>query len=147
MGKFAVTRAERAERNALVLKLFLDGANYRQIGEQVRLSTSQVHRVVQRELAAAAKRRDLLTDEALAVCQERIERLFHAHWQKALDGDYRSADLCRKLLGQMARVYGIGADVSPLPAPTPIAEPDPADDDGPQDELSKLRAGRVGGRR
>lgn len=133
--------AERADRNAKVLQLFLGGASYEDIAPEVGLSASQVSRVVQREFAAAAKRRGLLTDEAFAIWQERSEALFHAHWGRALDGDHRSAEICRKILAQQARLYGL-ADSIPLPAPS-AAHDDPVDDES-QDELARLRAQRGG---
>jgi hypothetical protein len=136
-----LSRAERERRDEKVLRLFLTGLTYREIGAAVGLrSVSGVHRVVQRELAAGARRRGVLTEDAFDVWQERTEALFQVHWERALDGDYRSAELCRKLLAQQARVYGLGADGgSSLPAPTQTVGPG---EDEPQDELSKLRAAR-----
>lgn len=140
--------AEREQRNATALQLFVAGASYRQIGASIGLrSVSQVHAIVQRELAAAAQRRSLLTDEALAVYQERQERLFQAHWAPALKGDHRSAEICRRLLDQSARLHGLYADAAPsLPAPTAPLNGEGGDQEAPQDELSQLRARRtVGG--
>lgn len=139
--------AERAERDQKILQLFLAGATYRQIGAAVGLrSTQSVHHVVQRELSSAARRRALLTDEALAVYQERVEALFRAHWGPALRGDHRSAEICRRLLGQQARLYGLDDLVDgSLPNPT-VGTSGIADDDDKDlpDELSRLRAKRAG---
>jgi hypothetical protein len=126
-----------------VLQLFLAGLTYREIGGATGFrSTSGVHRVVQRELAAGARRREVLSDEPFVLWQERTEALLHAHWDRATradDPDHRSAELCRKLLGQQARVYGLGLDVvDPLPAPTVTL----SDDDDCEDELTRLRARR-----
>ncbi|MGP4056631.1 hypothetical protein ACTWP6_17705 [Mycobacterium sp. 4D054] len=123
------------------MKLFLAGLSYREIGAAVGLrSVSGVHRIVKRELAAGASRRDLLTDETFAIWQERTESLLRAHWEQAIAGDHRSAELCRKLLAQQARIYNVGVDTNPLPVPTAAV---PADEvDGGPDELSKLRARR-----
>lgn len=138
--------AERAERDATVLRLFVAGASYRQIAAAVGLrSHSQVHDIVQRELATEAKRRTLLTDDAFSVHQERVERLFQAHWGPALKGDYRSAEICRRLLDQNARLHGLYAEAAPsLPAPTPTASGGGDEQDDPQDELAQLRAARSG---
>ncbi|MDR3656935.1 MAG: hypothetical protein P4L48_15120 [Mycobacterium sp.] len=104
---------ERARRDARVVRLFLAGLSYRDIGAVVGLrSPTSVGNIVARELAASAERRGLLTDEAFAVYQERSERLFRAHWGRALDGNHRSAELCRKLLGQHAQIYGLAKEVS-----------------------------------
>ena len=135
---------DRARRDARVVRLFLAGLTYRDIGAVVGLRSPQsVGNIVQRELAASAARRGLLTDEAFAVWQERSERLFRAHWGRALDGNYRSAELCRKLLGQQAQVYGLAQEVA-LGAGTPtgavVVEPVEPD----MDELARLRAARAG---
>ena len=139
--------AERAERDQKILQLFLAGATYRAIGAAVGLrSTHSVHHVVQRELSSAARRRAMLTDEALAVYQERVEALFRAHWGPALRGDHRSAEICRRLLGQQARLYGLDDLVDgSLPNPT-VGTSGIADDDDKDlpDELSRLRAKRAG---
>lgn len=95
-----------------------------------------------RELKASAARRGLLVDECFAVWQERTERLFHAHWDRALEGDHRSAEVCRKLLAQQARVYGLDAEVGGLSAPTPTQAVE--GEQAPMDELARLRAKRAG---
>lgn len=111
--------AERERRDAQVVGLFLGGASYRSIAGAVGLRSPQsVGNIVQRVLGCSSKRRELLTDEAFAVWQERSERLLRAHWGRALDGNHRSAELCRKLLGQQAQVYGLAQEVA-LAAGTP----------------------------
>jgi hypothetical protein len=136
-----LTKREREQRDEAVIRLFLAGESYRAIGAAVGMrSASGVHRIVQRELAAGARRRGVLTEDAFDVWQERSERLFQAHWERALEGDHRSAELCRKLLAQQVRVYGLGVDADPLPPSTLTVD---IDDDA-QDELSKLRAARTG---
>lgn len=141
--------AERAEREQNILRLWIAGASYPRIGQAVGLSTRQVERILKAALAAGASRRALLTEEALAVHQERHERLFEAHWGLALKGDHKSAELCRRMLDQNARLHGLYADASPsLPAPTaPLSSEDAGgrEDEEPADELSKLRALRSTG--
>lgn len=135
-----MTAAEREQRNQEVLRLFLAGVSYRQIGSVVGLrSVSGVHRIVQSGLRAGAQRRALLTDEAFALHVERSERLLQAHWGPALKGDHKSADICRKMLDQNARLYGLYAEATTsLPAPTAQI-----DDDGEgQDDVLRLRAAR-----
>jgi hypothetical protein len=111
-------------------------------------SPTSVGNIVQREFGApdSAARRGLLTDEAFAVWQERSERLLRAHWGRALDGNYRSAELCRKLLGQQAQVYGLTQQVAlAAGAPTGVAEVEPVEPD--IDELARLRTARATARR
>jgi hypothetical protein len=135
--------ADRERRDAQVVQLFVDGLSYREIGGAVGLRSPQsVGNIVQRELKASADRRGLLVDEYFAVWQERTEQLFHAHWDRALQGDHRSAELCLKLLGQQARVYRLEANVSSTPAPTPTQPVE--GEQAQQDELARLRAERAG---
>lgn len=145
--------AEREERNARALALFVGGATYRQIALTIGLrSTSAAHTIVQNALAQSAQRRALLSDEALSIHQERQERLLLAHWQRALgsndpanpkEPDHRSAEICRRILAQQARLYGLDADPAPLPAPTGKLAASDADDEEEQDDLAKLRARRA----
>ena len=145
--------AEREARNARALALFVGGATYRQIAAAIGLrSTSAAHTIVQQALAASAQRRALLSDEALAIHQERQERLLLAHWQRALgsndpdnpvDPDHRSAEIVRRILGQQAKLYGLDADPAPLPAPTAKLTGQDADDEEEQDDLARLRARRA----
>jgi hypothetical protein len=132
--------------SARVVGLFLAGLSYRDIAAVVGLrSPTSVGNIVQREFGApdSAARRGLLTDEAFAVWQERSERLFRAHWGPALDGNHRSAELCRKLLGQQAQVYGLAQEVAlAAGTPTGVVEVEPVEPD--IDELARLRAARAG---
>ena len=57
-------------------------------------------------------------------------------------GNHRSAELCRKLLGQQAQVYGLAKEVSLAGStPTGAVEVEPVEPD--MDELAKLRAARA----
>lgn len=140
--------ADRAKRNQNVLQLFVAGATYQQIAAAVGLkSQSTVHDIVQRELGDAARRRGLLTDEAFAIYQERTERLFRAHWARALDGDHKSAEVCRKILTQQARMYGIDEPfnlTNNMGVVDTDNETDPLNEQEPLDELARLRAQRAG---
>lgn len=136
--------AERERRNAQVLQLFLGGASHRTIAKAVGLrSHRSVGNIVQAALGSTTDRRDPLTDEALAVWQERSERLFCAHWGRALEGNHRSAELCRKLLGQQAQVYGLAQEVAlAARTPTGVVAVEPVEPE--MDELARLRAARAG---
>ena len=145
-GQRRLSRSEREQRDARVIELLLAGLTYREIaGATGFRSTSGVHRVVQRELAAGASRRDVLADDAFALWQERQETLLRAHWERATAAtpDHRSAELCRKLLAGQAKVYGLGQDAGhPFEAATTVlVDQDAADDDEPN-ELERLRAKR-----
>jgi DNA-directed RNA polymerase specialized sigma24 family protein len=78
------SRAEREVRDALILRLHLAGVPYRDISKRSGLSLGAVHKVVRRELAKAARRRDDLEDDAVTAHLERLDSLFAA---KLLQGD------------------------------------------------------------
>lgn len=141
-----MTAAERAARDQEILQLWIAGATYPRIAQVVGLTGRRVEQIVRAALAAGASRRALLTEEALAVHQERFDQLFGAHFDRALKGDHKSAELCRRMLDQNAKLNGLYADASPLPAPTtaPLSseDGDGQESEEPVDELSKLRARR-----
>jgi hypothetical protein len=138
---------ERERRNGQVLQLFLGGASHRMIARAVGLrSHRSVGNIVQAALGSTTDRRELLSDEAFAVWQERSERLLRAHWGAALEGNHRSAELCRKILAQHVLVYGLAQDVSVAGTQRDVVEvePEPADDEG-LDVLEQLRRARAQG--
>lgn len=144
--------AERRDRDQLILRLWIAGGSYPRIATAVGLTAARVEQIVKTALAEGASRRALLAEEALAVHQERSERLFNAHWTRALNGDHRSAELCRRMLDQNAKVHGLygeGGAAPPLPPPTgPLDTGDDAapgqESEEPADELAQLRAARHG---
>lgn len=93
------------ESRQRVLQLFLAGATYQQIAAAVELDSAQVHDIVCDELQQSGDRRGVLMDNFKAVFQERAEALFKAHWAPALRGDHKSAEICRKILDQQARLF------------------------------------------
>jgi hypothetical protein len=139
-------RAEREIRDARVMELFYGGASYRSIAEAVGLrSHVSVGNIVQRELGSTAERRELLTDEAMAVFTERFEQVWRANWSKASDGDRYATMECRRLLGLAASVFGLSrkvtfADTGRLEVDV---EPERDDDNEPMDELARLRFNRA----
>lgn len=145
-GQRRLSRSEREQRDARVIELLLAGLTYREIaGATGFRSVSGVHRIVQRELAEGATRRDVLTDDARALFIERSEGLLRAHWDRATraeNPDHRSAELCRKVVFQQARMLGVGQDLGqPMEAPTQTLVDQDADPEG-DDDLSRLRAKR-----
>jgi len=98
--------SDDADRDQRVLQLFIAGATYSQIAAAVEMESTQVHDVVCRELSSSGDRRSVLSNEAVAVYQERSEALFRAHWAPALRGDHKSAEICRKILEQQSRLFG-----------------------------------------
>lgn len=141
--------AGRALRDAQVVGLFLAGGSYRSIARAVGLKSHHtVSAIVERSFAgpSSSQRRELLTDEAFALWQERTERLFRAHWAPALEGNVRSAEVCRKLLAHMAQVYGLQQEVSLAGTRADAVEVEPEPDpDGDEvlDVLERMRRDRA----
>lgn len=126
--------------------MFLGGSNYREIAAQIGLTVARVEGIVKKELAASAKRRLVLTDQALSIYQERWERLYAMQLARAESGDGHAAAICERMLARHARLYGLGEEINPAPLPAPTSTTAvPADEGGePEDELAKLRSARTG---
>ena len=135
------TRAERATRDTLILRLHLAGHSYRAIGQKVDLSIAGVFKVVQRELRQSADRRGGLNDEAVEQYLARVESLLAASMPKALAGEPKSVETCRRLLDGMARVQGLFPSLAERLLPSePMSDVD-IDDDGLTD-LDRYRRER-----
>lgn len=146
-GKSRLTAAERAKRDARIFDLFLAGATYRQIAAQTGLSShSSVHKVIERELKAAGKRRSLLNSSAADVFIERTEALFRANFAAALRGDYKAAVICDRILARQSRFSGLDvAGGSAPPVEPPDSPIDGEDDEEGGDELARFRRRRTRG--
>ena len=141
---------ERQARDSLILRLHLAGVPMRDIGQQVGLSVGGVHKIVTRLLRASVSRRsELDADAAVEMYLERMEALLRASWPRAIKGDARSNEQCRRLLDSMARVQGIvGTAAAAMADFLPPEGVD--DDDGPEigedgmDDLQRYRFARYG---
>jgi hypothetical protein len=135
-----VNADERARRDALVWQMFLAGVSYREIGKnpRVQLSCRGVELAVRRQMSGTAQRRNLLTDEAMAVHTERLESLFATAYAKAVSGNARAGEQCRRLLDQMARVRGLYAGPGERPATDDDDDSADVGEDG-LDDLERFR--------
>lgn len=99
-----VSRIRIAERRAQALELRRSGMDYREIAARLGVSTTLAWRDVQ----AAVK--DIIREPAEDVRTleiERLDRLFEAHYARALNGDHRSTELCLKVMDRRGRMLGI----------------------------------------
>lgn len=105
-----VSAAERAARDVLVLRLWLGGSSFREIGRhpKVDLSCRGVELAIRRALTQDA-RVSVLSEHASALHVLRLQTLLRAFWPKALAGDLKAAEHCRRVLEQEARFYGLRA--------------------------------------
>jgi hypothetical protein len=104
-----VSATQRRARDALVLKEFLAGASYREIGRdpRVNLSPQGVANVVNEALSEGAGRVVLLREHAATIYGERLEMLLSAVWEPALAGDCRATELALRILDQQGRFLRI----------------------------------------
>jgi hypothetical protein len=104
-----VDRESRRTRDALILRLFVAGLTHRQIGAhpQVQLSQSTVTEILHRELAASGPAYEAVRSEARTVFLMRSEQLLKAAWPKAMKGDIAAVNVCVRVVGQQARIYGL----------------------------------------
>ena len=102
--------AERARRDARVVRLFLAGLSYRDIGAAVGLrSPTSVGDIVKRELGREDARHRVLAEHVGELYVERHEALLLAHWPAALAGDHKATETCLRVLDAQARFHGLYA--------------------------------------
>jgi hypothetical protein len=113
----------------------------RGIGSKVSLSVGGVHKVIKRQLRQSADRRDeLATDASVEAYLSQMEALLSATWPKALRGDVRVTDQCRRVLDSMAKVQGIVQSVSERLLPDDLNDNE-SDDDDDATNLTSCSAG------
>jgi hypothetical protein len=129
-----VSATQRRARDAVILREFLTGASYREIGRnpRVSLSAQAVANVVNAALSEGAERVGL-RQHAATIYAERMEMLLSAVWEQALAGDCRATELAIRILDQQSRFYRLKDRLN--------AQRPSSDADGePVDELERYRA-------
>lgn len=101
--------AVRVSRDAWVMRLFLAGHSYREIGKhpKVNLSAKGVGNVVNRTLAEANPRHNDLGQQASTVYVERLEQMLRAVWPQAVRGDLKAVSVALRILAQEARFHNL----------------------------------------
>lgn len=144
----AMSKAEREARDALVLQMFIAGWPYRRIGadSHINLSAVMVHKVVKREMAKGAARREFLGDTAYQVHTERLEAIYAANYATAVNQKANAAErikageLCRRLLDQLGKLHGLtDSALSSGAMPTRLLDDGGDDEVDEEDELSAYR--------
>lgn len=137
-----MTKEEREKRNYLIFARFLAGHSEREIGRAVGLTGTRIHQILKAELKEASRHRQLLTDEALAVYQDRLEMLVKATWPGVVRGELKAIEEARRLMEQQARLYNFEEQRQPLlpsSAERELIPDDDAIDPDKLDELSRFR--------
>lgn len=128
---------ETAERRNFVLRLRKSGATLREIANQAQQyfgadqlpqgwDSLYVAKDIKRELERVKAERDESVDEIIALEIERLDRLFMAMWQRALQGDEKAIDRCLRIMQRRADLLGLDAPkrqelAGPGGGPVPIA--------------------------
>ncbi len=105
--------ADRALRDARILRLFLSGWPLRDIAQhpKIRLSKRGVEIAIRRHLAEDGPHRQVLSDAARQVHIARTELLLSRLMPRALDPadpqQIKAWEGCRRLLEQQARFFGL----------------------------------------
>lgn len=139
-----VNAVQREARDQLVFQLFLGGHTYRAIARhaQVQLSVRGVELAIKRQLTL--RQRSLVNNDthADAVQIERFESLYRVAYGKAMNGDMRAQEQCRRLLIELGRLRGLDAAAAlSFPPPPPVDEDD--DDGIGEDGLDDLQRYRL----
>lgn len=84
------------------------GLSFRTIAERVGISVSMAHgdyRAAIRDVYLHS------TEELVATQHQRLERLYSAYVDEAVDGDKGSAEICLKVNDQVAKLFGLNSAV------------------------------------
>lgn len=141
-----LTAAARAQRDELILDLFLAGHTQQQIAEdpRVKLGQPRVNQIINAELDRATRDHILRNENAMTIYMARMERLVRAAFTHVDDGELKAIEVARRLMGDQAKVYEL-VDLSPTAGgagPVPPMGDTELDDEPLTDELSKYRAQR-----
>lgn len=117
----------------------MSGASYREIARhpKVRLSCRGVELAIRRALAEDREHVDLLASEARAITLLRLESLLRIGMPRALDGNIRAWEGCRRLVEAEARFLGV--DRPELGALQPEPEEEPERDENGMTALDRYR--------
>ena len=128
------------KRDYRILTLFLAGNSEAEIARAMGLTGARINQIVKKELKNAGRHRRLLTDEALAVYQSRLETLIKVVWPKVAQQDLKAVEIARRLLEQQSRLYNFEEErIGAIP---PMGEQELAEDDANPaevDDLSRYR--------
>jgi hypothetical protein len=134
----------RERRDKLILTLFLAGVPKYRIAQhpQVKLSWQQVNNIVNTELEQAQLDHVVYHENAMTIYLARLESLYNAAWEHVQDGDPKSIEVCRRLLDQQQKLFGLAADERGTSSLPPISDAELDSDGEPMDELARYRAQR-----
>ena len=95
---------EQAERRRQALALRLTGATFDQIGQQLGCDKSTAYRLISKEIREIPREE---ADELRTIECSRLDKLQHAVWQAAIQGDVNAVDRVLKISERRARLLGL----------------------------------------
>lgn len=101
----------KAETERQVLALWVAGARSDEIERATKLSRATVYRIRRAALAVSIEGRDSEIVELRERELMTIDRLQRAHFQLAIEGSHRSAEIVLKCVGQRAKMLGLEAAI------------------------------------
>lgn len=143
-----LTAAARAQRDELILDLFLAGHTQQQIADdqRVKLGQPRVNQIINAELERAERDHILRDKNAMTIYMARMERLVRAAFDHVDDGELKAIEVARRLMGDQAKIYELAdltiGGTAPGAGPVPPMGDTELDDETLTDELSKYRAQR-----
>jgi len=138
-----LTAAARAQRDQLIIDLFLAGHTQQQIAEDARVKLGQhrVNQIIRAELDRAERDHILRDKNAMTIYIARMERLVRAAFEHVDEGELKAIEVARRLMGDQAKIYEL-VDSIPASGATPPMSDTELDEEEPTDELAKYRAQR-----
>lgn len=102
-------RAKTADNEARALTMRLAGETYRQIGEQLGVTTAAAYKMVRRVLDRTRKAADESAAELRQLEQERLDALLLALWKPATQGNQGAVDRVLRIMERRAKLLGLDA--------------------------------------
>lgn len=117
-SKTSARRVLAREREREAVQLRIAGASYDEIARHLGIRRGSAHRIVQRVLARLSAQTGELAEEVRRLELERLDALWRALYERAVNGDLPAVDRALHIMERRARLLG-------LDAPTKVAPTDP----------------------
>jgi len=108
-SELSPARAQSALRRQQALALRRRGLGFREIGEQLGISTSGAHKCVRTALTEVRQKYQEDAAELIELEKERLDTLQAAYWPDALAGDVQAAHVVLACTAQRRKLLGLDA--------------------------------------
>jgi hypothetical protein len=123
---------ELVEKEIAIIQLRLKGYVWREIADQVGMSTAGVHKAYKRAMT-----RELIAtiNEYRETEMSRIDRLQRTYWEPAVEGNLRAADFVMRCIKERSELLGLYA---PLKVQAEVVTYDGSDLDAEVERVARL---------